>query len=85
MSHRSTAHTDMRPLVIKHMPDSVQKLIRKRAWRKHISYEKAVIEFLTDAEIEDATQHDVAIVNEWFKDEEEYDEPFCRCCDEHRR
>ena len=84
MSYRSTPHTEMRPLVLKHIPDSVQKLIRKRAWRKHISYEKAVVEFLADAEVEDAIQRDAAIVNEWFKDEES-EEPFCRCCDEHCR
>lgn len=83
MANKAAARRFMRPLIITDLSDSVQTMIRQRARRKNISYEKAVAEFLNDAY---STEHDASIVNAWFEQAGE-DDAACthaECCRQRR-
>lgn len=68
---KSTRPAPMRSLLLKDLPETVQVAIKKRAWRDDISYEKAAVELLADADIARSVAHDLALMDKWHRIEEE--------------
>lgn len=63
----------MRNLVLRDLPRSVERAIKKKAFRKHLRFEEAAVELLQDAEIERAVQHDLAIIKrDWDFEEDPF-------------
>lgn len=62
----------MRPLLIKDLSETVQAMIRKRAWRDDVSYEYAAAEILHDTEIERIVQREKELIKRQLADEEPF-------------
>lgn len=71
----------MRRLPLRNIPIEIQKVIRTKARVDHIRNEEAVIELIRELEIERAVQHDLAILEQQWEENE--DEEFSRECGGH--
>jgi hypothetical protein len=61
----------MKEIVLRNLPAELQRLVKWKALNDDISREQAVVEFLHDAEIQRAVDHDIAIMEAKFEKEEE--------------
>lgn len=71
----------MRRLLLRNIPEDIQKVIRTKARTDHIRNEEAVLELIRELEIERAVQHDLAILEQQWEENE--DEEFSRGCGGH--
>ena len=71
----------MRRLLLRNIPEDIQKVIRTKARVDHIRNEEAVIELIKELEIERSVQHDLAILEQQWEENE--DEEFSRPCGGH--
>lgn len=72
----------METIVLSDLSDDVQKMIEQRALKENITHTKAVIEFLQDACTAQAIEHDIALMEESWKQGEEQMRrvrPACHC------
>ena len=74
----------MKRIVLKSLPPQIDRLIDERAKAEGVGRKEAVIEILRDIDIERAVEHDMAILRESWKDEEDRPTASYCCCHEHR-
>lgn len=63
----------MKKIVLRKLPWDVERIITKRMRRENLSRAEVVIEFLREAALDQAIQHDVALAQSWFDDHEDTD------------